>query len=227
MNLWLGTLFNSLGFVVGIALYWHEAKRLKLATAGMTRLMIVGAVCGILVARIVERMAEHSSMSTLFDPTNGGRTIIGGVIGGWLFVEIAKRRMGIVRSTGPLWAVSLPAGEAFGRIGCWFNGCCFGKKSSVPWAVWRHDAFRHPTQFYMAGSAAAIFGIVWMLRDKAPVFPIYLVLWAGSRFVIEFFREPVGVSAGLSAAQFACLGSLVIAFAMLVRQQKLVVKPND
>lgn len=206
----LGTLFNAAGFAVGIALYWYEARRRNLATSGMTRILIAGAIGGVLIARIVERIAEGGSMITLFDPANGGRTIIGGVIGGWLAVEIAKRRMGIRVSTGPLWAVALPAGEAFGRIGCYFNGCCYGKQCDLPWAIQQHGALRHPTQIYLAVSAAAIFAVVWAMRDRTHIFPMYLVLWSTSRFMIEFFREPMTPTNGLSTAQYACLGILAL-----------------
>jgi len=207
----LGSLFNALGFAVGVALYWYEAKRRKLATAGMTRILVVGAIFGVLAARIVERLAEGAPMGSLFDPLNGGRTIIGGVIGGWLFVEIAKRRMGIRVSTGPLWAVALPAGEAFGRIGCLISGCCYGKKCDLPWAIPMHGEMRHPSQIYLAVSAALIFVIVWIMRDKTRVFPLYLALWSASRFTIEFFREPVTPTNGLSTAQYACLGVFAVA----------------
>lgn len=200
----LGTLFNSLGFAVGIGLYWYEARRRNLATVGMTRILIIGAIAGVLIARVVERLAEGSNLIGALDPVNGGRTIIGGVLGGWLAVEIAKRRMGIKTSTGPLWAVALPAGEALGRVGCWFNGCCFGQKCDLPWALEQHGAMRHPTQLYLAASAAVIFCLVWCLRDKTKPFPLYLVLWSASRFIIEFFREPVTPTNGLTTAQYAC-----------------------
>lgn len=201
----IGSLFNALGYAVGGFLYWHEAKRRKLATEGMARIVLIGAVAGVLLARLAERLAEGGSYASLLDPSNGGRTILGGVIGGWIAVEITKRRMGIRTSTGPLWAVALPAGEFFGRIGCWFNGCCFGKICALPWAVNSHNAMRHPTQFYLAASAAAIFGIIWWRRDKPKLFPLYLVLWSASRFIIEFFREPVKPTNGINPAQIACL----------------------
>ncbi len=208
----IGSLFNALGYAVGGFLYWYEAKRRKLATDGMARIVLIGAIAGVLLARLAERLAEGGSYASMFDPSNGGRTILGGVIGGWIAVEITKRRMGIRTSTGPLWAVALPAGEFFGRIGCWFNGCCFGKACTLPWAVHSHDAMRHPTQFYLAASAAIIFAIVWWKRDKPKLFPLYLLLWSSSRFLIEFFRESAGRSGGINTAQVACLFIFLLAW---------------
>ena len=213
----IGSLFNALGYAVGGFLYWHEAKRRKLATSGMSRIVLIGAIAGVLLARLVERLAEGGSLASVIDPASGGRTILGGVVGGWIAVEIAKRRMGIRTSTGPMWAVALPAGEAIGRIGCWFNGCCYGKACSLPWAVQQHGEMRHPTQFYLAGSAAIIFTIVWWARDRTRVFPLYLVLWSISRFVIEFFREPIGHSNGFDSAQVACIGLFALGIYLFIR----------
>ena len=213
----LGSLFNAIGYAVGAWVYWFEAKRRNLATPGISRIVIVGAIAGVLLARIVERLAEGSNFGSLLDPSSGGRTILGGVIGGWIAVEIAKRRMGIRASTGPMWAVALPAGEFFGRIGCWFNGCCFGRVCSLPWAVRQHGELRHPTQMYLAASTAIIFGIVWWARDRTRVFPLYLVLWSSSRFIIEFFREPAKPGGGIGLAQWACFGVFALGIYLYIK----------
>jgi len=220
MNVLLGSAFNAVGFAVGIALYWYEAKRRNLATNGMTQILVIGAIAGVLLARLIERLVEGSNLLGVFDLLGGGRTIIGGVIGGWVAVEIAKRRMGIRASTGPMWAVALPAGEFFGRIGCWFNGCCYGKVCSLPWGVEQHGAMRHPTQFYLAASALAIFVIVWFTRDRTRPFPLYVILWSSSRFVIEFFREPVGPAKTLSTAQIACIGLFAFGCYLFAKSRK-------
>lgn len=213
----LGTLFNGIGVAVGLLVYWFESRRRKLNTDGMAKVAIIGIICGILAARLIERIAEGANFGSMMNPLIGGRTILGGVLGGWIAVEVTKRRMGIRVSTGPLWALAMPIGEFFGRIGCYFNGCCFGKTCSLPWAIYQHGEMRHPTQLYMAGASLAIFVISWTLRDHPKVFPIYMILWAGSRFIIEFFREPAGKPALLSLAQIACLAIIVWCSVSLLR----------
>lgn len=215
----IGTIFNGIGVAAGLLVYWLESRRRKLNTDGMAKVAIIGILCGILAARLIERLAEGGDFGSMLNPLVGGRTILGGVLGGWLAVELTKRRMGITVSTGPLWAVAMPLGEFFGRVGCYFNGCCFGRACSLPWAIYQHGEMRHPTQLYLAGSSLAIFGISWALRDHPKVFLIYMMLWAGSRFFIEFFREPVGRSGGMSLAQYACLGIALACGFGLVRAQ--------
>jgi phosphatidylglycerol:prolipoprotein diacylglycerol transferase len=105
--------------------------------------------------------------------------------------------------------VALPAGEAIGRFGCYFSGCCFGTRCEVPWAIYQHDAWRHPAQFYAAAIAAVIFVVLWNLRAKLPregdLFRLYLLLFACGRFGLEFFRESPSLIGPLSLAQLICL----------------------
>jgi hypothetical protein len=92
-----------------------------------------------------------------------GKSLLGGVAVGYAAVVYAKRQLGIRRPTGDLFAVALAAGEAVGRVGCFFAGCCYGKVTTVPWAVHNHGAWRqsHTVVFGArggggdAGSAAA------------------------------------------------------------------------
>lgn len=217
----IGSIFNGIGVAVGLLVYYLESKRRHLNTDGMAKVAIIGIVSGILAARLIERIAEGGSIDSIANPMVGGRTILGAVIGGWIAVELAKRKMGIRVSTGPLWAVAMPTGEFFGRIGCYFNGCCFGKTCSLPWAIYQHGEMRHPTQLYLAGSSLAIFGITWALRDHPKVFAIYMTLWAGSRFVIEFFRDSDKAWGGLSLAQVACLAIVYVFGVRFVRPKSV------
>jgi len=209
-----GDFFTLLAYVVGAAVFYVAARRNNLATEGMRVLAIAGLVGGVVGARLTEWLLVHFSTvaaapGVLLDPRLGGRTLIGGLICGWMAVEIAKRRLGIRRSTGDLFALALPAGEAVGRIGCFFNGCCFGVSSNVPWAVYQHGAWRHPAQLYSAATALGIFLVLWQLRKRLPregdLFKLYLVLFGVSRFCLEFVRSRQIVWGGFSTAQWICL----------------------
>jgi phosphatidylglycerol:prolipoprotein diacylglycerol transferase len=215
----LGSAVTAGGYVVGLLVFYLAARQRGLATEGMRHIALAGLCGGVLGAKVTEWVLEHwqtfaSHPAAMLDPRLGGRTIIGGVLGGWLAVEIAKWRLGIRRSTGDLFALALPAGEAVGRIGCFFNGCCYGVPTHVAWAVYQHGAWRHPTQLYSALVASAIFGTLFALRDRMPregdLFKLCLVLYGVSRFGLEFFRERHLAFGGLSLAQWACVGITVI-----------------
>jgi phosphatidylglycerol:prolipoprotein diacylglycerol transferase len=213
-----GILLTALGYLIGALVLVWAARRKGLATEGMAVVALAALVGGVLGARLAEWLLAHretvlTSPTALLDPRLGGRTLIGGVLGGWLAVEAAKRRLGIRRSTGDMFALALPAGEAVGRIGCYLNGCCYGVPTGVPWAVWQHEAWRHPAQLYAAGAAGVIFVALLLWRDRlareGDLFRLYLVLFGTSRFVLEFWREREVALAGLSLAQWACLGVIL------------------
>lgn len=119
-------------------------------------------------------------------------------------------------------------GQALGRIGCFFNGCCYGKE--VSWGIYFpvHHARLHPTQLYATFALFIIFVILRYLRPRNTVpgrmFVLYLVLASLQRFVIEFFRDDHELLwGGLSLYQFFCLGFFIIAglvYASITRSRR-------
>lgn len=208
-----GLLFTTLGYLTGAVVLVWAARQRKLLTDGMMRISAFALLGGIVGAKLSEFLFEgwpfRISFAAIFDPSLGGKALLGGIAGGWIAAEIAKRRMGIRRSTGDLFAYALPAGEAIGRIGCYFNGCCYGKATNCALAIFQHGAWRHPTQIYSAITAALIFLAVVLARKSVPregdLFKLYLVLFGVSRFLIEFLREGPTLFWGLTAMQWFCI----------------------
>lgn len=220
----LGEGLTNLSYLVGAAVFAWAAKRKTLATEGMAVLAGIGFTAGIAGAKLTQVLASGLPATAALQPQIGGRALLGGLVFGWIAVEIAKWRMGIRRSTGDLFALALPAGEAVGRIGCYFNGCCYGEKSGVPWAVWQHNAWRHPAQLYSSATALAIFGaLLWLdgrkLRE-GDLFRSYLLLFGVTRFGLEFVRWRESTFEGLSPMQWFCLDLIVIASIGLLRRKK-------
>ena len=71
-----------------------------------------------------------------------GKTIVAGLIGAYLAVELSKLLLGIHVKTGDTFALPLALAMAVGRWGCFFNGCCYGVETTLPWGVW----FRVPEE---------------------------------------------------------------------------------
>jgi phosphatidylglycerol:prolipoprotein diacylglycerol transferase len=140
----------------------------------------------------------------------GGKTIVGGLLGGWLAVEIAKKLTGIRRRTGDLFAVPLCVGIAVGRIGCFVAGLAddtYGKPTRLPWAVNLGDGIgRHPVQIYEILFLALL--TIFLSRPvewpEGARFRIFMAGYLSWRVVIDFLK-PQPLAAGMNVIQWSCL----------------------
>lgn len=132
-----------------------------------------------------------------------GLVLLGGVVVGfggayWM----AKRRGASFMNVTDIMVPSLALGIAFGRIGCYMNGCCFGNVCDVPWgvvfpesslagSVYPHQHI-HPTQLYETLAMLALFAIL-LWRDRAPfregvLTGKFLALYGVWRYFVEGLR---------------------------------------
>jgi phosphatidylglycerol:prolipoprotein diacylglycerol transferase len=215
----LGLAFNALSLIVGWIVYRRFAD--KDQNGYLRFIAALGLLGGAIIARSAEFLAEGADPHLFVDPFLGGRTVLGGLIGGWIAVELGKRWLRIHAPTGDAFAFALASGEAVGRIGCYFNGCCYGKVCSLPWAIYQHGAWRHPTQIYSSLAAAATFCFLLWLRPrvaKGQVFAIYLVLFGGIRLLLEPLRADFGSGAAGVLAMLASLGLAIAGIVLYVRR---------
>ena len=147
----------------------------------------------------------------------GGRTVLGGLIGGWVAVELGKRQLGITRPTGDGFALPLALALAFGRLGCAAAGCCGGAVcADVWWSLHDSDQVaRYPVQLL---ESAFHFGCAaWLaLASQRPWakgrrLAIYLSLYAVLRFGLEFVRTNPPLWLGLRWHQWLALLLLALA----------------
>jgi prolipoprotein diacylglyceryltransferase len=125
-----------------------------------------------------------------------GKTITMALIGAYLGVELAKWALEVTVKTGDGYAIPLALALAVGRLGCFFNGCCYGVATSLPWGVDFGDAVRrHPTQLYESLFHLAMAGLLMALlhreRFRYQLLKLYLIAYGIYRFFTEFIRpEP-------------------------------------
>jgi phosphatidylglycerol:prolipoprotein diacylglycerol transferase len=199
----ISIVFYVLAYAAGIAVFALMARRRAIATDGVAFLAAAGLLGGALGAQITQLVAC-----------------------GYLAVVYAKRRLGIRRPTGDLFAFAIATGEAIGRIGCYFAECCYGKVTSLPWAVFEHGALRHPTQLY--ASAGAIFTLAILValerRRTLPengIFYVQGTIMCGFRLALDFVRDVPTLAFGLTTAQLAAAAGLAFfatRFVLLARR---------
>jgi prolipoprotein diacylglyceryltransferase len=217
----LHPVFETLAYLTGFAVYRRLRARFGDALSTEQRWPIVAAAAvGALVGSRMLGLAEqwprlHGELwRRLLLP--GGKTIVGGLLGGWLAVEIVKRLTGVKRRTGDLFAVPLCVGIAVGRIGCLLAGLAddtYGTPTKLPWAVDFGDGVgRHPTQAYEILFLLALGGFLcWRMRlthREGSLFRTFLGAYLGWRLVIDFLK-PQPLVWGMNLIQWACVMGLI------------------
>ena len=133
----------------------------------------------------------------------GGLTFYGGLVAAVVLGVLSlRRRKQPVAAITDILAPQIALGIAIARVGCFLNGCCFGKESSLPWACVfpadslagsvMHGLHVHPVQIYAAVANVLIAVVLYALLGKrlaaGSVFASLLVLYGAWRFIIDFWR---------------------------------------
>ncbi len=228
--------FIATGFLAGIVLAKHDAKRLGEDPEKIIDLCFWLIISGILGARL---LYIATSPETYFkNPLEmlmiwkGGLVFYGGFIAAIItfFIYIKKNNLPLWK-TMDIYAPSLAIGHAMGRVGCFFAGCCYGRECHLPWAVTfdhpatlaRANVPLHPTQIYSAISLFILFAIIMFIKGKkkfdGQVAWIYILLYGITRSILETFRDDYRGEAVfdiLSISQAIGLSSSIVAVCMLI-----------
>lgn len=199
--------FLILGFGLATLNACLEAKRRGYDPNLILDLMLPMLLVTVAACRIVYVLLNREQFQDLgkvFEVWKGGLSFHGifpgsiAVVG--YFAYTRKIRFGILAD---LLAPSVFLGYFFGRLGCFFNGCCYGHACDLPWAMqFPTEENRaiitppsHPTQLYSAALAVVLFLFMQRakLSPKWTQFPgqltlLFFGLYAVERFFIEFFR---------------------------------------
>lgn len=163
----------------------------------------------------------------IFAVWEGGLIFYGGLIAAAPAVAFFFKRKKIPLSKG--FDFLIPYGvlaQAFGRIGCFLNGCCAGKFCDLPWAVsFPNGPYPvHPVQLYEAIYLLILFWILTQIRKRqtipGQIFPMYLVLYGIGRFSIEFFRDGNPVFLFLTYNQWLSLVAVLIGVVSYLKVKK-------
>lgn len=222
--------------------HFRELKQVDITNAAALGVvgMIVGARLLYLLTILppllanLEYLQQHGDV--LKDILFSGMVFYGGLFGFLAAVQIylRKYRLDATRFWDYL-APCLPLFHAFGRIGCFFSGCCYGFESEELGLVFARsiggpsDRPFFPLQLVGSAGEFCLFAAVILFershRGQGKALPFYLAVYAVGRFIYEFFRgdEIRGIYGGLSVSQWislALLVVLVIRFLMRIRRQQ-------
>lgn len=216
-------LFEALAYFVGFRIYLASRRHRGDVVAEDTRWSVIAAAAlGAAVGSKLLYWLEDPALMAMnwhnLEFLMGGKTIVGGLIGGWIAVELTKRIAKVTTATGDLFAVPLAVGIAVGRVGCFLEGLgdhTYGSPTSLPWGVNFGDGIRrHPTQLYE--SVVLLFLAAFLVRlAKKPhingdLFKIFMSVYMAWRFTIGFMQPDPPILFHLQTLQWASL--LVVAY---------------
>ena len=201
-------LLIAVAFMVGIWIARRRAVRIGYDPDIIIDLSVIVILVSIIGARLAYVFVrwnyyQHDILGIL-RIWEGGLALYGGMVAGALVGLWFFRRRGIDMWAGAdLVAPSLAMGVTIGRIGCFLNGCCYGKVCEHPWGVVFSEssiagmhypgAHLHPTQLYEAFLGLVVF-FVLLAADRRKPFEgfllwLFVILLSVSRFLIDPIRQ--------------------------------------
>lgn len=200
--------------------------------------LLIGATLGAKLLFLLVSVEEIIRLDLPLEAVlKGGFVFYGGLLGGALGLFIyGKQFKTSMRAYFDVCATVLPLGHAFGRVGCFFGGCCYGiQYDGVFSYVYKKTSNAHtpigvellPIQLIEAFMLLLLFLFLLFLYikkvDDGVATISYLFGYSILRFVLEFFRgdKERGLFFGLSTSQWISVVLLAVAIVMLIRKVKL------
>ncbi len=215
-------------YLIGLQLALVRARRRGLDPVRVLDLGVYVIIAALVGAKLLLLVTDfdlyRSRPAELWLLVRAGGVFYGGLVGAILVAFWYIHRHGLpLWTTCDMFAPGIALGHVIGRMGCVMAGCCWGRPTALPWGITFTDPFAaanvgtplgvalHPTQLYEAGTELIILLLLLAAERKGRPFPGrtfwgYLLLYAISRFAIEFFRDdPRGFVFGWSTSQFVSL----------------------
>ncbi len=223
----------ALGLIGAVLLFWLLSKKFKLGEKSFnfySTAVLISIVIGFLFAILFQAVYDWiESGFKKFTLLETGMTFMGGLIGGvgvFLLITAFFAKPDVKKDfwkTANLMAPCIPLAHGFGRIGCFFGGCCYGKVSDSPIAMIFPGITTQPvlpTQLFEAAFLFILTAVLLVLLFKFKRIDLQLITYLGAyavwRFIIEYFRGDHRGSfiPGLTPSQFQSILMLFAAAAL-------------
>lgn len=215
----------ALGICAALILLMKTAKKKGYNEDSILNMAIITIILGVLGGKVFYILSDLKNIihnPSILKDVGNGFVIYGAVIFGALSVIFfsVKNKWNPMKLLDMV-AAPVAMAQGFGRIGCFFAGCCYGKATSLPFGVkfkegslGPTDVFVHPTQIYSSifDFLLAIF-LIWYAkkeRKDGKVFALYIIIYSIGRFLVEIIRDdPRGNVGILSTSQFIAIFVLI------------------
>jgi len=224
--------FETLAYFIGFRVYLYTRNKGSIPF-DKAMWIVIGAIAGAAVGSKVLYWFENpiktlhhiTSISYLME----GKTIVGGLLGGLIGVETAKKLIGWKRSTGDDFVIPLVVGMCIGRIGCFLTGLSDHTHGTpTDWVTgvdFGDGVLRHPTQLYEL-VYLLILGIVAVMMKKKGfifwqgfLFQFFMLAYLLFRFFIEFIKPTPHPYLIFNNIQLAAIAGIVY-YVFLIRKKR-------
>ncbi len=220
--------FTVLGLLVGLIVYFFELRRRQMLSYKIFLISIAAIFGGGLGCRLItawEHLPYYSNQGDVpftYLVAHSGKSIIGGIAGGYLAIKLSKKALNYNLSTGDCYAPAIPLAMAIGRVGCFLSELPLGKPTNLPWGIAAspeaasHFATcpycqqkMHPSMIYEIIFHLIAFVVILRFRHlvivKGDTLKLYLLTAAIFRFLVEFVRGNPEQFWGLSGPQIVLI----------------------
>jgi len=225
--------FLAFAFLAALWLALRSARRTKIPGDAILDLWIAALVSGIVGAKLLLYVLDLDyyveNPRAILTGLRSAGVFYGGFAAALITCVVMVVRRGISGwKVADIAAPSIALGQAVGRLGCFAAGCCYGRPTTLPWAVTFTDpeAHRitgvpldvplHPSQLYLSAADLALFAVLLVLsrrkRRDGQLFLWYVILYAALRTALEFTRgDPRGMLWGFSTSQYIAVATALTA----------------
>ncbi|WCT12994.1 prolipoprotein diacylglyceryl transferase [Mucilaginibacter jinjuensis] len=224
---------ETLAYAIGYRYYTYLRKHQQDNISDHNRIIIfigaaLGGFLGSHILGVLERPDLFTEMGWVY--FMGNTTIVGGLLGGLLGVELVKKQIGVTTSSGDLMVYPLILAMIIGRTGCFLAGLkdgTYGTATSLPWGVNFGDGiYRHPTNLYEILFWICLWIVLLLIERKHQFadgykFKLLMVSYLLFRFADEFIKPDYFFSFGLSSIQLACIAGILYYYKVFIYPSKI------
>jgi len=206
------TYASIMAVAIGTGLLLFLRRREPLGLSGWESFGIaLGGFCGSMIgAKLPFVLADWQGLLRGTAWFDDGKTIMAGLVGGYLGAVVAEWALDVRVHLGDSLAVPVAAAVGVGRLACFSAGCCYGTVTSLPWGVDFGDGLaRHPTQLYESAfhllAAVVLYQFQRRQMFRGRLIQAYFVAYFVYRFASELIRPEPALWLGLTGYQWAAL----------------------
>ncbi len=237
-----------LATAIAARLIQHGQMRLRISASQKLGIALGALLGATFAAKLPFLLSAGPDAGVVAAWMSDGKTILWGLVGGYIGVEVAKWSLHIKVATGDTFVLPVAISIAVGRLGCLLYGCCYGVATNQHWGLrFVHapdhgDLLRHPAQLYEL-LFHLCFGLLVIgakqgqsncLQHRQPIFaaahgnwmPIYMLAYSAFRFISEYWRPERRDATGLTFYQWSSL-AIAMGFITLLLWRSLAQRSQN